>query len=62
MHPTTLVMRRVCADIIRLQGHPVEAEDLLRENIPIQQKILGPDHPETIRSINALVGLEAGDT
>jgi hypothetical protein len=35
-------------------GRDTEAEDLLRQTLEIQRRVLGPDHPETARTIYTL--------
>ena len=37
-------------------GEYAEAENLQRRTLDIQRRVLGPDHPDTARSINRLAG------
>jgi tetratricopeptide (TPR) repeat protein len=60
-HPTTLAMMRLFAEILSLQNRP-QAEEILRENLALQREVLGPDHPETLRSASALERIVSEDS
>ena len=46
-HPDTLATMHNLANMYLGQGNYEEAEKLYRETLQIQQRVLGPDHPDT---------------
>ncbi len=45
------------ADLYRSQGREAEAEPLYQQALDIQEKALGPEHPEVATTLNNLAGL-----
>jgi hypothetical protein len=44
----------------RVHGSRHRAEDLLRQTLEIQRRVLGPDHPETARTVLSCFGARQG--
>ena len=42
------------ANVLDDEGHYAEAEKLDRETLDIQRRVLGPEHPDTLMSMNNL--------
>jgi eukaryotic-like serine/threonine-protein kinase len=51
---TTLATERDLARLIRAQGHPADAEKMLRETVAVQTKVLGANDPDTLATMNEL--------
>ena len=49
-NPRLLLRMRGLAGVIGAQGRYAEAEKLFREVLEIQKRVLGPEHPETLRT------------
>ena len=45
------------ASLLQAQGDFVRARQLYRRALKILEKALGPDHPDTVKGVNNLVGL-----
>ena len=40
---------------LRREGHIDDAEKLQRETLAVRRRVIGPDHPETLRTMGELV-------
>ena len=45
------------AELYQAQGQYAQAEPLFKRSLAIQEKALGPDHPDVATSLNNLAGL-----
>jgi len=48
---------RTLATLLESQGRHAETEPLLKRVIAIREQILGPEHPDTVRSIEEYVAV-----
>jgi Tfp pilus assembly protein PilF len=53
-HPDTLSTVHDLATVFLDQGNYEEAEKLYRENLEIEKRVLGPEHPDTANSMTTL--------
>jgi hypothetical protein len=58
----TLFMRGHLARALAAQGKCAEAETMLRELLEVQQRVLGPDHVKTQKTMRRLSRVVRADT
>ena len=46
------------AELYRAQGHYAEAEPLYKRSLAIWEKALGPEHPDVLRLIDLIRGVD----
>ena len=53
-HPDTLATENNLATFLSRQGKHAEAEEMLREVLAVEKRVLGTEHPDTLATANNL--------